>query len=267
MMQVDDRAGSKELYPLLKAKGLPVTLTRLPYGDISFLGSGPEGRPVTVGIEYKTIHDALACMCDGRFAGHQLPGMIASYEQPWFLVEGLWRGNSKTGLLEYRAKKGDWREAHIGSRRFMLSDLQTWLFTMTIKGGVQVSTISDSTMATVWISTLYKWWTNGKGKEGKGWDGHKSHLAFHDGTRHGRPFARQSVFGGLRDRAVLVRPTTCRQVAAQLPGVGWEKSARIAKQFPTVESLMLATVEDLCTVEGIGTVLAGKVYQALRSVK
>ena len=264
MINVDDRTGSKDLAPLLRARGLPVTLCRLPYGDVSFMGQGPEGRPVTVGIEVKTIHDALACMCDGRFAGHQLPGMVASYEQPWFLVEGLWRGNSRTGMLEYRAKKGEWREAHVGTRRFMLTDWLTWTYTQTIKGGVIFQSASDWGMAVGFITALYNWWT-------KGWDHHKSHLAFHDGTRHGTPFNRQRVFGNglgsLRDRAVLVRPSTCRQVAAQLPGVGWEKSARLAKQFPTVERLMTATIEDLCEVDGIGTVLAGKIYQSLRSAR
>lgn len=261
MISVDNRAGSSDLAPLLRARGLPVTLTRLPYGDVSFMGEGPEGRPVTVGIEVKTIHDALACMCDGRFAGHQLPGMVASYEQPWLLVEGLWRGNAKTGLLEYRQKRGDWREAHVGTRRFMLTDLYTWLFTLQVKGGIQFSTCSDWGQGVTWLSALYHWWT-------KGWDRHKSHLAFHDGTRHGRPFARQSVFGsgkGLADKAVLTRPTTCRQVAAQLPGVGWDKSARLAKMFPTVADLIGATVEDMQECEGIGPILAQKVYDALRS--
>ena len=54
---------------------------------MSFTGQGPNG-PVSVGIEYKRMGDALACMVGGRFTGHQLPGLRQSYQQYWLLVEG-----------------------------------------------------------------------------------------------------------------------------------------------------------------------------------
>lgn len=261
---MDNRAGSKELYPLLKARGLPVTLTRMDYGDVSWLGLGPEGVPVSVGVEVKTIHDALKCIADGRFAGHQLPGLVQAYDQVWLLIEGLWRSNAKTGILEYRHSRGEWRECSAGSRRFMCADLLTWLFTITVKGNIQVARVSDWGEATIWLSTLYNWWTV------KGWEGHKSHLAFHDGTRHGTPFKRDraaNMVASLADKALLQRPTTARMVAAQLPNVGWTKSAAVAKRYRTVEELVQATPEELQELDGVGPKIAQGIYEALRSYK
>jgi ERCC4-type nuclease len=263
VIYVDTRAGSAELVPLLKGKGLPVTPTRLDYGDVSFLGLGPDGEPVSVGIECKTIHDVLKCVCDGRFAGHQLPGLVQAYDQVWLLIEGEWRANSKTGILQYHRKRGEWREASVGTRRFMASDLMTWLFTMETKGGIRVVRASDWGEAVLWLKALYGWWM-------KGWDAHQSHLAFHDGTRHGAPYKRDRasrMVASLSDRALLTRPSLCRMVSAQLPGVGWMKSKAIADRYGTVQELVDAVPDDLMELDGIGPKLATGIYESLRSRK
>ncbi len=263
MIYVDNRAGSKDLYPILRAKGLPVTLTRMDFADISFLGTGPDGEPISIGIEVKTIRDLVNSLATGRFAGHQLPGLISAYDQVWLLVEGLWRSNAKTGMLEYRRARGTWDKVTAGTRQFMYRDLVTWLFTMQVKGGISVTRCSDWNEATVWLSTLYQWWQ-------KGWDGHKSHLCFHDGTRHGTPYKRDRatmMVSSLSDKALLTRPTLIRMVSAQLPSIGWEKSRHIAKRYRTVEELCNATPEELMELEGIGKTLAEGIYTSLRSVK
>lgn len=265
MILVDNRAGSRDLYPLLAAKGMPVTLTRMDYGDVSWLGLGPDGEPVSVGIEVKRIRDVLQCVCDGRFAGHQLPGLVQAYDQVWLLIEGLWRANAKTGMLETRVKRGTWVEISVGTRRFMYRDLLTWLSTIEIKGGVRIARTSDWNEATIWLSSLYRWWT-----EDGGWESHKSHLAFHDGTRHGTPYKRDRatrMVASIADRALLQRPTLTRMIAAQLPNVGWTRSAPIARRYKTVEELIAATPEDLMAIEGIGPTIAKGIYESLRSSK
>lgn len=258
---IDDRAGSADLAPLLRARGLPVVLTRMDYGDVAWQGVGSGGEPVSVGVEVKGLHDVLKCICDGRFAGHQLPGLVQAYDQAWLLVEGLWRANSTTGILEYRQRRGSWCEATVGTRRFLWTDLATWLCTAETKGGIRSVRVSDWNEGTLWLSALYSWWM-------KGWDEHKSHLAFHDGTRHGTPFKRDratQMVMSLSDKALLTRPTLCRMLAAQLPGVGWQKSAGLASRFRTAEELVSASPKELMEVDGIGTKLAQGIYESLRS--
>lgn len=248
MVTVDDREGSAQLFPLLAKRGIPVTLGRLAFGDISFIGTGIDDEPVPVGIEVKSVRDVLKCMTDGRFAGHQLPGMINCYQQIWLLVEGTWRPRPRDGILEVQSERhGYWFEATIGQRRFMWKDLQTWLLTVQTRGGVRLVTCSDYTEASLWISTLYNWWM-------KGIENHESHLAIH--TDNPAQF---------RDRALLIRPTICRMVAKELPGVGFDKSAHIAKFFGTVENLVAASEWDLAQVPGIGKELARRIHAAIRS--
>lgn len=260
MIFVDSRTGSSGLAPLLRGRGLPVTLTTMPFGDVSFIGSGPEGVPVTIGIEVKTIHDVLQCVTDGRFAGHQLPGLVQKYEQPWLLIEGLWRPNAQTGVLEIRSQKGKgkgrWYPAEVGSRGFMYRDLLTWLFTMTTKAGVSVARVSDWGEATIWLSTLYTWWTS------KTYDGHKSHLALNEAGRNQFWDRSAPANRGLHDRALFIRPTLSRLVAKELPGVGFEKSALLAQRFHSVHDLVVATQAEL--EEVVGKAVGAKVYEAVR---
>lgn len=262
---MDNRAGSKELAPLLARKGLPVTLTRMDYGDVCWLGIGPSGEPVSVGVECKTIRDVIQCIADGRFAGHQLPGLVQSYDQVWLLVEGHWRENNHTGILEYQKRRGEWAELLAGTRRFMYRDLLTWLFTAETKGGIRCARVGDWNEGSTWLSSCYKWWT-----ASNGWDGHKSHLAFHDGTRHGAPYKADRatrMVASLSDRALLSRPTLTRMICAQLPSVGWTRSEPLARKFKSVEQLLAASEGELMECEGIGPGIAKGIWAALRNVR
>lgn len=256
MVTIDSREGSAQLWGMLRRIGIPAELGRLPFGDVAFMGIGPEGVPVPVGIEVKNIRDVLKCITDGRFAGHQLPGLINSYQQIWLLVEGQWRQNSKTGLLENLTNKGWWCEATVGQRAFMYRDLLSWLFTIQTKGGIQVAYVSSYTEATTWISSLYNWWNKG----GIGYDSHHSHLAINvSGDIRNN--------AGWRDRAILVRPTLLRRIAAELPGIGFDKSANVAAHFASVEELFCASERELAKIPGIGKELSQRIWGALHNGK
>lgn len=246
MITLDDRAGSGELYNLLRSRSLPIKLGRLTFGDLAFLGNGPDGCPVPIGVEVKSINDVLTCITNGRFAGTQLPGLVATYEVYWLLVEGIWRCDPSSGVLQV-LKRRDWVDAGFGQRRFMYRDLQTWLLTLQQKAGLRVVTVSNWTEAAHWISTLYNWWTN------KEWEEHRAHLAMDSS-------------GGdwMLDRALLVRPTLCRRVAAQLPGIGAGKSEAVANYFGTTKAMVEASETEWRLVQGIGPKIAGSVWRALR---
>ena len=251
MISVDDRAGSSQLAPLLRRRGVPVELTRLEYGDVAFSGTGPDGSPLNIGCEVKSLGDCLQCIQDSRYAGHQLPGMVANYDQIWLLVIGVFRARARDGVLEYQQQRGQgqgyWKDASHGRRRsFLWHDFQMWINTLICKANVRVAIVDDYQQAALWVSCLYAWWT-------RGWDAHGSHIQVYDGMR-----------SELFDRALLARPTLTRMVAAQMPSIGKEKSASVAAKFKSVRAMVEASEEDWMSIPGVGRTIAHKVYVALR---
>jgi ERCC4-type nuclease len=246
---IDPRAGSAQLAPLLKQRGYPVELGRMEFGDASFMGVGPDGSPISISAEVKSLDDLTKCLTDGRFSGHQLPGLVMSYDQVWLLLIGVWRARAD-GILEYQQQRGKgmgyWRPLEIGRRMFMWRDLESFLLTLQLKGGIRVMRVDDYPTAAMFLGALYAWWT-------KGWSEHESHLQIHDSMR-----------GELFDRALLTKPSLLRCVCAQLPNIGKEKSAAVASKFKTISNMVAASEADWVSIPGIGKTIARKVYLALR---
>jgi ERCC4-type nuclease len=75
-------------------------IERMQFGDFSWLGNGPDGAPWSIGVERKTIGDMIQSITSDRFSGHQLPGLLNTYNAVYVLVEGLYRPDQRTGVLE-----------------------------------------------------------------------------------------------------------------------------------------------------------------------
>jgi ERCC4-type nuclease len=173
MLLVDYRAGSKELIkPLAKILGSDkVEEASLDFGDVAFTGRGAKNVLLDIGIEFKTLADIVQCCRDGRFAGHQLPGMRKTYDHSWLMIEGTWRHDETSGLITgYQGSFRGWR-AIPGKMR--ASEFEKHLLTFELCGGVHVrytNLRADSLRA---IVELYRWWTD------RTFDSHTSHLAIH----------------------------------------------------------------------------------------
>ena len=240
MILVDDRVGSRDIAGYLRTWGVPHELTRLDYGDAAFEGNGPDG-PLYVGVEIKAVRDALNCMTDGRFAGHQLPGLVRAYDRAWLVVEGFWYPRFADGVL-LSGKPGRREPVALGRRQFMYRDLANWITSMEVSAGIRGFRTSDRIETARFIACLASWW-------GKDWSDHHAHLAF---DRSGP------------DVALLVKPGIVRRVAAELPGVGWKKSGSVSARFKSVQELVAASQEDWAEIPGIGDVMAQRIYESLR---
>ena len=128
-MRIDSSAGSKDLIEPLKRAGVPVEAATLQFGDVEIIGRGPEGRPVTVGVELKRLSDAFQCLRDGRFAA-QLRGMRETYEVSWLLLEGRFQKDKRGHLQVF--SKNRWQKAH-GAVTYQ--EFAAWLQTMMMRGG------------------------------------------------------------------------------------------------------------------------------------
>lgn len=239
MILLDPRAGSQNYLAPLRALGAPVESVQMDFGDAAFFASRR-----AVGVELKKFDDLLQCVTSGRFSGHQLPGLARTYDDVWLIVEGLWRPNPEDGVLETRGwdaqkKRPDWVPAGKGKRRWMYRDFDNFLTTQEVRGGVRIKrTTSEDETARV-VYGLYAWYQDV--------DGHRSHLAL---NRAGR------------DAAIFVKPTLARRVAAELPGIGFDRSADIAAAFPTIRQMIAATEKQWVKVDGVGKKLAKGIVEA-----
>lgn len=246
MILVDYRTGSKHLAKPLAKRGIEVDVVTLKYGDVSFVGNGLRGRRA-IGIELKTVTDLLSCMQTKRFTGSQLPGLTAEYDVVYLMIEGGIRAGSD-GILEIPQRGGweAWGSRQRWARPMMYRDLLGFLTTIETLAGVKIRRTMTEADTVEAIVGLHSWWS-------KSWDKHKSLNAIYDGERLHE-----------RDEIVPVRKAGfSRTIAAQLPGIGWKKSARVLKRFPTMEDMVLATPREWSEVDGIGKTLSQRIYKAI----
>lgn len=235
-MKIDTRAGSKDLIEPLSMAGVTVEQCILPSGDVEILGSGPGGKPYYIGVEHKSIEDALQSMRNGR-AAEQLTAMRGNYNVSWLLIEG--RCDERDGRL-YVLRGTRWYEmpGRISQREF-----DAWLMTVTQKMGVLIWRTEDKAESVRWLKELETWWT------AKGYDEHRSHLAIYTPEVEGNPFE---------------KPTRCQRAAlAILPGVGQTKAKRVSDHFKTVRAMVTATEESWQEIEGIGKKTAKAIVQSM----
>ena len=240
-MRIDTRAGSKELIAPLKRAGVCVEACVLPAGDVEILGNGPEGRPVLVGIEHKSVEDAAQCMRNGRFA-EQLRKMRESFEVSWLLVEGRIGGvGGKEGIATRRGEKWFTLPGRITYQEFA-----AWLQTMCQAGGVLLWRTETQAESVLWLRALEMWWTV------KEFEQHRAHLDYYQPPLITNPFE---------------PPTLALRVAACLPHIGGVKAQRVAEPFGSVKQIVLASAEDLAQVKGVGKKVAVDIVAALEGSK
>lgn len=208
---LDDRVGSRHY-----AQYLPgATVERMEFGDAAWMGAGG----ALVGVEIKKVLDAVNCLYSGRLADHQIPGMRDSYDTSYLLIEGVYRSDPESGVLqlwrEFPTKKdvqcGRWQDATSGRKRLMYSAFTAWLATLESYGGVKLRTSdSPSTTADLLLS-LYNWHQR---------EDHKSFEVMHQSNGDG---------------ATLSRPTMLRRMLAHLPHVGWDRSTELLQRIGRVQ--------------------------------
>ncbi len=230
MITVDYREGSKELVPVLSKIGVPVKEEYLAYGDVMFLGKGPDG-PLLIGIEYKKLSDLLQSWYDNRLLGHQLPGMQNSFDINYLLVEGVYSCDTDGGMRVLRER--GWRK-HESETRY--ENLRGWLYTLQVCYGVTVLESPNLLSSAVQVAALYRWWV-------KDFASHGSSMYVH--------------LPNLNRKLML--PTPVQRVASVFPGVGTEKLGDIAEKFASIRGMVNADVKEWMEIPGIGKSRAEKI--------
>lgn len=232
MLIVDERVGSKDLLIALQNLGVPAELGHLDSGDVSFIGRGINDAPVYIGLELKRTTDLIGSLRSGRFQGFQLERLVNTYDRAWLISEGMWR-EGDGGILEvYQA---GWRPALAGPRGVMASDLEAWLLTQTIRGGLGYRHAPHRADTIRFIAVLYAWWTE------KNIGEHRGH---------------EAIYLPSPDRATFLEPSTERKMISCIPKVGWEKSAALETHFGGIRALLAADEKEITKVAGVGKTIA-----------
>ena len=211
MILVDERIGSRELLAPLQRAGLEAELSHLDFADIAFLGRGIGGAPLMIGVELKRLPDLVQSITTDRLAGHQLPGLLRTYDpdltgqRVYLVVEGEWK-TDRNGRLVRRVGAGMWKPMQ-GSPP--ASALRKRLLTLATRAGVTVWMTASRVETVAFLTDLYRFWADSD------LDSHRSHLA---------------IYSPDVDSRLLSTPSIFRQVVAQLPGVGM-KVAEAAETY------------------------------------
>ena len=225
MLLVDPRVGSQHLAGHFDELHLPYELTPLDYADVAFMGNGPDG-PVGVGIELKNTLDFINSMHSGRLAGHQIPGLQERYAHVWIVVEGFYRSRKGSGIAEI-PRGPTWVPLYLGKRPVFWNDIELFITSLEVQAGVHVRrTRTPHETARLIGNVIYGWWS-------KPWEQHTS-LKQLDQQRPARI--------SLRREEDPVR-RLMHNVAACLPGIGYERGRRISEHFGSLDEMWTATPE------------------------
>lgn len=213
MIHIAHEVGSAEFEPALRRLNLPCEVRNLSSADFCFWGDGPDG-PCRVGIERKTVAEMVGASSRKRLVGHQLSRMTARYRFRFLLIEGLVRMDPAWGMLHVAKSTSKphvtvWVEAGWAREGATYDQYLKRQLTLRLKAVIHPVPTADKTETAYAVAGIYHWFQ-------RPWASHKSHLL---------------VDEALPDRALLEGRTLKRQLLAQIPHVGWERSAALAKQF------------------------------------
>lgn len=239
MILVDNRVGSKELLPYIRAAKCTAELTQLQFGDCAFEGNGPNGR-IMVGVERKALGDMLSCIEDSRYAAYQRPGMLSMYNKSILMVEGVWKPDTATGYLMECISSLTWRPyRHRGGRMTAYNKLFRYLLTIQLSG-VVVITSRDLEQTAYNVCECSHYFN-------KKWDDHTSLLEM-----------QKLNLPDLNGRASLVR-----KWAADIDGIGVKHSSFAEKLFKTPYDLARSDETQWLTIPGIGVKLAQSIVKQI----
>lgn len=237
---IDDRDGSREFMALDPIRAIG-ELTRLDSADACIVGNGADGT-ILVGVEIKSIWDLLSSMGTGRLQATQIPAMLDTYQVNWLLYYGEYRPGDD-GRLMLRKGAG-WKSMKLGKRPVPYGYLESFLCDMAAIG-FNIKHTHDVRTAAVWLGALHRWWS-------KRWTDHKGMRTLD----HSREI---SLMPGMTPEIHLRA-----KVAAQLPGVGFERAISAARHFASVVDMVTATSDEWARIPGIGKVIGKAIATAVR---
>lgn len=253
---VDFRDGSRELLDLIDPSrcdkadlsfDVDGSGRLVPCGDAMVIGNGPANSTISVGVELKSIHDALSSISTGRLGGTQIPRMLKVYDVIFLLIFGICRPGPDNFLQVRKGK--EWKKFRLGRRPVPWSYFEGFLLTAQIQATmcskpVFVKQVYNLYEASVWLTILDHWLE-------KPWDKHRG-LAVFDKSRE---------MAAVPDADPV--EVQMARTAASFPAIDFVKGWAAAKHFESVEQMVQSTMKGWTGVRGIGPTIAKSTYEAI----
>lgn len=237
-----NKRSNEELVGLIRRMGVQAQLDTLEYGDFAFEGLDSKG-PILIGVERKRLHDMLGCIEDSRLSVHQRLGMVQMYNEPWLLLEGVWRPHDPDMILMEGNNGGQWWPSKPGGRPVAYSKLRRYLFSVArTRSFVDILYTRDIVHTAQDICELFHYYQKRD---------HTSHVT------------KQK----LNIPAFVDKPTLVRRWAEEIDGVGPKKAADAARLFKTPQALANSEAIEWLCIDGIGVKSAESIVNQIQGRK
>lgn len=247
MILVDTKGDKPEKHPgqeiilTLNRLGVDSQQSDLLHGDAAFEGKGPDGD-ILIGVERKTLHDLLNCICDGRL-NEQRIGMKHMYALSFLMVEGHWKPHDGNGALMEGFNGGvSW--GYCKHRAHMpYESVYNYLASMALAG--MIVTYSRDLFHTCYnIRCLFRYFQ-------KRWDDHLAGRELH-----------KVAIPTMNARAPLVL-----KWATDLTDIGIKTGDLAARRFKNGYNLARADEEEWLTIPGVGVKTAQQIVREIHGIK
>lgn len=215
-------------------------------GDFCFAGEGPKG-PCLIGIERKRIKDMLSSIRTGRLA-EQIVTMLNHYDYSFLVLEGTFRTNLHSGLLEDKYGR-DYAPILIGKSTFLGLELESTLTSIISTTPLRYIRTRNERETVEWLISLNHAFSSP-------WDKQLSKVtAIHQPEQY----------------ATVGKASTIRRVGYALSGLGWERSGTLEQNYRSVWDVMstdpdcpcIRPAKDYEKLPGFGKVLSRRVWDQL----
>lgn len=215
-------------------------------GDFCFSGTGPDGDCL-IGVERKRIKDMLSSIRTGRLA-EQLVELVRHYEYSFLVLEGTFRTNWHSGLLEDKYGR-DYSPVYVGKSTFLGLELESALSSIMATTPVRYIRTRSERETVEWLVSLNHAFS-------KPWD---------------QQLAKVTAIHQPEQYATIGKASTIRRVTNALSGLGWERSGTLEQSYKSVWDLMSVNPDCECIrpardyekLPGFGKVLSKRMWDQL----
>ena len=244
----DRTVGTNMLSLVRDHRSHPTALPKhLPAGDFCFAGEGPKG-PALIGVERKRIKDMLSSLRTGRLSGEQIPKLLNHYDYIFLVLEGTFRTNWYSGILEDKYGK-DYSPVLVGKSTFLGLELESALTSILAVTPIRYIRTRTERETVEWLISLNHAFSSP-------WDKQLSKVtAIHQPEQY----------------ATVGKASTVRRVTHALSGLGWERSGVLEQNYNSIWDVMstdpncscIRPAKDYEKLPGFGKVMSKRVWDQL----